>query len=121
MVRKVNEWIKANPELTAKIVKWGAAMAGAVTALGALSLLTSFVFYPIARLVLGLSKLDVILPKFMGKVIDVSGAISRWLLSPLKLLPYILSLGGAAFIGAALLIYKYWQPIKAFFGGFGRA
>ncbi len=118
MVRKVNEWIKANPELTAKIVKWGAAMAGAVTALGALSLLTSFVFYPIARLVLGLSKLDVILPKFMGKVIDVSGAISRWLLSPLKLLPYILSLGGAAFIGAALLIYKYWQPIKAFFGGF---
>lgn len=55
MVRKVNEWIKANPELTAKIVKWGTAMAGAVTALGALSLLTSFVFYPIARLVLGLS------------------------------------------------------------------
>ena len=46
IVRKVNEWIKANPELTAKIVKWGAAMAGAVTALGALSLLTSFVFYP---------------------------------------------------------------------------
>ena len=118
MVRKVNEWIKANPELTAKIVKWGAAMAGAVTALGALSLLTSFVFYPIARLVLGLSKLDVILPKFMGKVIDVSGAISRWLLSPLKLLPYILSLSGAAFIGAGLLIYKFWQPIKAFFGGF---
>ena len=118
MVRKVNEWIKANPELTAKIVKWGAAMAGAVTALGALSLLTSFVFYPIARLVLGLSKLDVILPKFMGKVIDVSGAISRWLLSPLKLLPYILSLSGVAFIGAGLLIYKFWQPIKAFFGGF---
>lgn len=118
MVRKVNEWIKANPELTAKIVKWGTAMAGAVTALGALSLLTSFVFYPIARLVLGLSKLDVILPKFMGKVIDVSGAISRWLLSPLKLLPYILSLSGAAFIGAGLLIYKFWQPIKAFFGGF---
>ena len=118
MVRKVNEWIKANPELTAKIVKWGAAMAGAVTALGALSLLTSFVFYPIARIVLGLSKLDVILPKFMGKVIDVGGAISRWLLSPLKLLPYVLSLGGAAFIGAGLLIYKFWQPIKAFFGGF---
>ena len=118
IVRKVNEWIKANPELTAKIVKWGAAMAGAVTALGALSLLTSFVFYPIARLVLGLSKLDVILPKFMGKVIDVGGAISRWLLSPLKLMPYILSLGGTAFIGAALLIYKFWQPIKAFFDGF---
>lgn len=55
-VRKMNEWIKANPELTAKIVKWGASIAGAIAALGALSMAMSFLFYPVARIILGIGR-----------------------------------------------------------------
>ncbi|MEH8047907.1 phage tail tape measure protein [Gallibacterium anatis] len=56
-LRTVNEWIKANPELTAKIVKWVAVIAGSLTILGALSMLFSFMLYPVGRLILGFGHL----------------------------------------------------------------
>lgn len=53
LIRKINEWVKTNPKLTAQIVKWTASIAGTITALGALSFAMSFLFYPVARLILG--------------------------------------------------------------------
>ncbi|CWX41282.1 phage-like tail protein [Haemophilus influenzae] len=118
LLDKIQTWIDKHPKLTSTIAKTAAAIGGSLSLLGALSLALSFILYPAARLFLGLSKLNVILPKFSGYLSSAGRLILRGLLSPLKLLPYILSLSGAAFIGAGLLIYKFWQPIKAFFGGF---
>lgn len=118
LIDKGNKWIQDHPKLAKNILLVAGAIGGSLTVFGALAFMLSFVLYPVARLILGLSKLNILLPKFGGQIKNVGGAVARWLLSPLKLLPYILSLGGAAFIGAALLIYKFWEPIKAFFGGF---
>jgi phage-related tail protein len=45
-----------------------------------------------------------------GAVSVLGGALS-FLLSPIGLI-------GAAFVAAGLLIWRYWEPIKAFFSGF---
>ncbi|MBH2886628.1 phage tail tape measure protein [Serratia marcescens] len=44
--------------------------------------------------------------------ISALGAALSFLLSPIGLI-------GAAFVAAGVLIWKYWEPIKAFFVGFG--
>ena len=55
-LRELNDWIKANPELTAKIVKWVGIMAAALTIIGGLSMALSFLLYPILRLILATGK-----------------------------------------------------------------
>lgn len=46
---KINVWVKANPELTAQIIKWGIALTGSLLTLGLLSLTFSFMFSPLIR------------------------------------------------------------------------
>lgn len=55
-----------------------------------------------------------LLPSLWGLitgVVSVLGGALSLLLSPIGLI-------GAAFVAAGLLIWKYWEPIKAFFAGF---
>ena len=118
LIDKGNKWIQAHPKLAKNILLVAGAIGGSLTVFGALAFALSFVLYPIARLFLGVSKLNILLPKFAGKISGVGGTITRWLLSPLKLLPMLLSPVGIAFMATALLIYKYWDKVKAFFGGF---
>ena len=118
LIDKGNKWIQAHPKLAKNILLVAGAIGGSLTVFGALAFALSFVLYPIARLFLGVSKLNILLPKFAGKISGVGGTIARWLLSPLKLLPMLLSPVGIAFMATALLIYKYWDRVKAFFGGF---
>lgn len=118
LIDKGNKWIQAHPKLAKNILLVAGAIGGSLTVFGALAFALSFVLYPIARLFLGVSKLNILLPKFAGKISGVGGTIARWLLSPLKLLPMLLSPAGIAFMATALLIYKYWDKVKAFFGGF---
>ena len=191
LIRKANEWIKANPELTAKIAKWAAAIAITITTLGALSMAISFLFYPVARLLLGIGHLSGInglfssslkkvsreslsankhlfsykttlkglnavktgvitksiafygwlkkLPNAFLQVIKNARHLSFWLnglktilrvaILPIKMLfmglgsiiVFLLSpigLLGTAFVTAGVLIYKNWDRVKAFFGGF---
>ena len=118
LIDKGNKWIQAHPKLAKNILLVTGAIGGSLTVFGALAFALSFVLYPIARLFLGVSKLNILLPKFAGKISGVGGTITRWLLSPLKLLPMLLSPVGIAFMATALLIYKYWDKVKAFFGGF---
>ena len=118
LIDKGNKWTQAHPKLAKNILLVVGAIGGSLTVFGALSFALSFVLYPIARLFLGVSKLNILLPKFVGKISGVGGTIARWLLSPLKLLPMLLSPVGIAFAATALLIYKYWDKVKAFFGGF---
>ncbi|MBJ9856867.1 phage tail tape measure protein [Citrobacter freundii] len=63
----------------------------------------------IAMLALRLTGLPVLWGMITGAVSVLGGALSL-LLSPIGLV-------GAAFVASGLLIWKYWEPIKAFFGG----
>ncbi|MGO2154611.1 MAG: phage tail tape measure protein [Serratia proteamaculans] len=65
----------------------------------------------VAGLVLRLSGLPAIWGLITGAV-SVLGGVLSFLLSPIGLV-------GAAFVAAGVLIWRYWEPIKAFFEGFG--
>lgn len=64
----------------------------------------------VARLALRLSGIPALWSVITGAVSMLGGAISL-LLSPIGLI-------GAAFVAAGLLVWRYWEPIKAFFTGF---
>ena len=118
LIDKGNKWIQDHPKLAKNILLVAGAIGGSLTAFGALSFALSFILYPAARLFLGLSKLNILLPKFAGHLGAVGRVVLRGLLSPLKLIALAFTPIGAAVIVAAALIYKYWQPIKAFFSGY---
>lgn len=184
IVRKVNEWIKANPELTRQIVKWSASIAGGITALGALSMAFSFLFYPVARILLGVGRFAGInhllsqslkkvsveslkankhlfsykttlnsaktgtvmfygglkkMPSVFVKLIKNMRHLSFWLnglktilriaFAPIRMLfmgltsiiGFLLSpigLLAATFVAAGVMIYRCWDKVRSFFGGF---
>ncbi|GKW43309.1 phage tail tape measure protein [Pectobacterium carotovorum subsp. carotovorum] len=179
---RVNEWVKANPELTRQIVMVGGAATALITVLGGLGLVAWPVMSGINALVGGAGLLSAGL-RFAGTrgITPLSGGLNRlggvigwlaksplmllragtsaltsvfgavsnpltiirgamsgfgrvlmWLFtSPLALLRTGITLVGsalgvllspvglavAAMVGGALLIWKYWEPIKAFIGG----
>lgn len=118
IVETIRNWIIAHPKLSSNLMIFIGAIGGSLTIFGAFATILSFVLYPVARLFLGLSKLNILLPKFKSSMASVGGSIFRGLLSPLKLLGFAFSTTGFAIAVAALLIYKFWNPIKAFFSGF---
>ena len=117
VVETIRNWIIAHPKLSSNLMIFVGVIGGSLTIFGAFATILSFVLYPVARLFLGLSKLNILLPKFRSSMASVGGSILRGLLSPLKLLGFAFSTTGFAIAAAALLIYKFWKPIKAFFGG----
>lgn len=117
VVETIKNWIIAHPKLSSNLMIFVGVIGGSLTIFGAFATILSFVLYPVARLFLGLSKLNILLPKFRSSMASVGGSILRGLLSPLKLLGFVFSTTGFAIAAAALLIYKFWNPIKAFFGG----
>lgn len=64
----------------------------------------------LAMLMLRLTGLPALWGMITGAV-SVLGSALSFLLSPIGLI-------GAAFVAAGLLIWRYWEPIKAFFSGF---
>lgn len=117
VVETIRNWIIAHPKLSSNLMIFVGVIGGSLTIFGAFATILSFVLYPVVRLFLGLSKLNILLPKFRSSMASVGGSILRGLLSPLKLLGFVFSTTGFAIAAAALLIYKFWNPIKAFFGG----
>ena len=118
VVETIRNWIIAHPKLSSNLMIFIGVIGGSLTIFGAFATILSFVLYPVVRLFLGLSKLNILLPKFRSSMASVGGSILRGLLSPLKLLGFVFSTTGFAIAAAALLIYKFWNPIEAFFGGF---
>lgn len=134
LLRKTEQWTRKNPELTAKLVKWVAIIGGSLTIIGALSMAMSFLFYPVARLILGFGKLTginsmlsknfAVLGRAMGRTGGIWGRFTlllkggaRIILGALRPLAFVFSPFGLAIAAVAALVYKYWQPISAFFGG----
>ncbi|EMT6574412.1 phage tail tape measure protein [Providencia rettgeri] len=115
-IGKVGQWMKEHPKMTQALAVGGIAIATLVTALGALALAAAAVIVPFAAMRLSLFMLTGA-QGFGGLMAAGSSAISligggfSLLLSPVGLFV-------AAIVAAGVLIYQYWEPIKAFFGGF---
>ncbi|WP_272524378.1 phage tail tape measure protein [Providencia sp. PROV216] len=115
-IGKVGQWMKEHPKMTQALAVGGIAIATLVTALGALALAAAAVIVPFAAMRLSLFMLTGA-QGFGGLMVAGSNAINligggfSLLLSPVGLFV-------AAIVAAGVLIYQYWEPIKAFFGGF---
>lgn len=115
-IGKVGLWMKEHPKMTQALAVGGIAIATLVTALGALALAAAAVIVPFAAMRLSLFMLTGA-QGFGGLMAAGSSAISligggfSLLLSPVGLFV-------AAIVAAGVLIYQYWEPIKAFFSGF---
>ncbi|OOF47958.1 phage tail tape measure protein [Rodentibacter trehalosifermentans] len=55
-LRTANQWIKANPQLAASMAKWVAGISAGLVAVGALSLVFSYLLYPVGRAILFFNK-----------------------------------------------------------------
>lgn len=142
----IRRWVERNPELAGTIMKVTAGVAALAVASGALMIGFAAVIGPMAVVRLSLQTLGIrFIPTVISAVTRLGGGISwlartpftllrgalSFLLSPLSLvrtgLMFIGSVMGvllspvtlviAALAGVALVIWKYWQPIKAFLGG----
>lgn len=111
IIRGVTNWAKANPRLTQSIALFGGALVAAVGAVGGLSLALGLLAGPFAKLRLGFALLSG--PSGIGGMIAGVGRLGTML----PLLSGPVGLIGIALAGAALLVFKYWGPIKAFFSG----
>ncbi|CNK69959.1 phage tail tape measure protein [Yersinia enterocolitica] len=135
MIGGVRRWVEANPKLAGTIMKVVATLSIATITLGGLALAAAALLGPMLALRLGFSLLAGngglsimlarlgnmlkwvatsplrLLGSIGGTVFGALGSVIGFLLSPIGLLV-------AALVGAGILIYKYWQPIQAFFSGF---
>ncbi|MBK6259105.1 phage tail tape measure protein [Citrobacter youngae] len=121
-INQLREWVQANPSLTKTLVIVSGVVLALTVAVGGLSLAIGLLLGPIAKLKLGfavLTKLPAlasgfsVIPSMFGAI---TGAVSG-LGGTLSLLLSSVGLVGVAFVAAGLLIWKYWEPIKAFFAG----
>lgn len=115
-ITAASEWAKENPRLTKTLIL----IAGALTVLtgfiGVASLAASFILGPFAKLKLAIGMLG------LSSITATSGisALSLSLSGLRVILASVFGIPGliaAAFIAAGLLIWKFWEPIKAFFSG----
>lgn len=142
----IRRWVERNPELAGSIMKLAAGLAALAVTFGALMIAVAGVIGPLALVRLSLQMLGIrFIPTVISAVSRLGSGISwlartpftllrgalSFLLSPLSLvrtgLMFIGSVMGvllspitlvvAALAGVALVIWKYWQPIKAFLGG----
>ncbi|MFC3338157.1 phage tail tape measure protein [Paracandidimonas soli] len=120
IVGAVKDWMVANPELTSTLVKVAAVMALVIAAGGAITIGLASIIGPLAMLRYGMAILSI----RGGGLARIFTALGRTAL-PLvgKGLLFIgralmmnpIGLAVAAIATAAYLIYRYWEPIKAFF------
>lgn len=99
---RVSDWMRANPGLTAALVKIASVAAIIVTGLGALAIAMAAVIGPFAIATLGISMFSA---AGLGMVLIGAGIVAAI----------------AAIVVAAYLIYKHWGPIKAWFAGLWEA
>ncbi|MGO2242247.1 MAG: phage tail tape measure protein [Halomonas sp.] len=114
ITRGVGSWINQNPRLAGTIAKVAATLATLVTAGGMLTLMLASIFGPIAMVRYGMA--------LVGPQVLMAGKAFLWLggvfrIVSMFLLANPIGVAIAAIAAAAYLIYRYWEPIKAFFKG----
>lgn len=115
VMRAINAWALANPELVSTIIKGAAVIAALVAAGGALLVMLGSLLGPLAMVkyaitVLGIKSLSIIPAiKAIGTTVMLLG--KAMLASPLGIFMALAAV-------AAILIIKHWDLVKAFFKGF---
>ncbi|MFG7339431.1 phage tail tape measure protein [Pseudomonas aeruginosa] len=122
VIKRVDGWVKANPKLAGQILQTVAGVAALAAGFGAVTLAMASFIGPFAMLRYGLTLIGI-------KGTSLTGVLVRlgkfalplvWkgiLLIGRALLMNPIGLAVTAIAGAAYLIYKNWEPIKAFFLG----
>lgn len=115
-ITAASEWAKENPRLTKTLILIAGALTVLTGVIGVASLAASFILGPFAKLKLAMSMLG------LSSITATSGisALSLSLSGLRVILASVFGIPGliaAAFIAAGLLIWKFWEPIKAFFSG----
>ena len=119
VLEKITSLAQAHPVLTRQLLIAGGALLAMTATIGSLSLVIGVLYGKLATLRLGFDiltrSMNVIrvLPALWGMVtgsVSLLGGAIGVLFSPVGLIV-------AALAGAAVLIWKYWDPIRAFFAG----
>ncbi|EFF9816154.1 phage tail tape measure protein [Escherichia coli] len=119
VLEKITSLAQAHPVLTRQLLIAGGALLAMTATIGSLSLVIGVLYEKLATLRLGFDiltrSMNVIrvLPALWGMVtgsVSLLGGAIGALFSPVGLIV-------AALAGAAVLIWKYWDPIRAFFAG----
>ncbi|HBS2746292.1 TPA: phage tail tape measure protein [Klebsiella quasipneumoniae subsp. quasipneumoniae] len=116
-VNNLRAWVSENPELTQTLVLVTAALVALTGAVGVASLAVSFYVGPFAKLRLAIQNIGLSSIAATSSIARLNLVLSgtRVILATLLGIPGLIAL---AFIAAGLIIWKFWEPIKAFFGGF---
>nr|WP_284041443.1 phage tail tape measure protein [Halomonas olivaria] len=114
ITRGVGRWINENPRLAGTITRVAAILAVLVTAGGMLTLMLASILGPIAMVRFGMA--------MVGPQILMAGKAMLWLGGVFRTVSMFflanpIGIAIAAIAAAAYLIYRYWEPIKAFFQG----
>lgn len=119
VLEKITSLAQAHPVLTRQLLIAGGALLAMTATIGSLSLVIGVLYGKLATLRLGFDILTRsmnvvrVLPALWGMVtgsVSLLGGAFGALFSPVGLIV-------AALAGAAVLIWKYWDPIRAFFAG----
>lgn len=126
LVNNLGGWMRANPELTATIVKASAAVAAAAAIGGTLMIVLAGILGPIAMMKYGMTVLGIkSIPLLAGALAKLGGAFS-WILGGVKALSIALFttpigwmvLGITALVGAGYLLVTHWEAVKSWMAGF---
>lgn len=125
IIRSVSEWANANPELVARLVQIAAVIAALVAVGGALMVTLASILGPLAMLRYGMTLLSVQGGGLFSAIWGIGAKALPFLVGAFKSLTAVLianPIGAtiAAIAVAALLIWKYWNPVKEFFAGLWR-
>ncbi|EIH53320.1 phage tail tape measure protein, TP901 family [Escherichia coli 3.2608] len=119
VLEKITSLAQAHPVLTRQLLIAGGALLAMTATVGSLSLVIGVLYGKLATLRLGFDILTRsmnvvrVLPALWGMLtgsVSLLGGAIGALFSPVGLIV-------AALAGAAVLIWKYWDPIRAFFAG----
>ncbi|HBB8823341.1 TPA: phage tail tape measure protein [Escherichia coli] len=119
VLEKTTSLAQAHPVLTRQLLIAGGALLAMTATIGSLSLVIGVIYGKLATLRLGFDILTRsmnvvrVLPALWGMLtgsVSLLGGAIGALFSPVGLIV-------AALAGAAVLIWKYWDPIRAFFAG----
>jgi TP901 family phage tail tape measure protein len=132
VTRSVSAWIEANPELAGTIAKVAAGMIALATVGGAATMMMASILGPLLFTRYAMANLGIRLGGLtqgfnimgaalggMKALIAPAVAAFKWLAIAIMFTPIGWIVAGIAALAAAgVALYKYWQPIKAFFMGF---